>query len=164
MLLTSKLLLSSLPEEKIPRICISLLNETLQVKCLSRDGLFYGISEYPIFGEYLLLNVPSPIYKQEANIQQLSSLLWNIEKAFKCIRLKDWESFGKNIDNAFLSERECIEPNIICDLAYTTARSIGAFGGYSSENKLFLVCPIQKSDIIKVEVENAIRNISKKSL
>lgn len=164
MLITSKLLLSSIPEEKIPRLSVSLLNESFLVKCQCRDGLFYGTSEFPIFGDYLILDVPSPVYKREASLQELSTILWNTEKIFKCIRLKDWQAFGKNLDALFLSERECMESNSVCDLAYAAARSIGAYGGYSSENKLFLVCPIQKSDIIKEAVENAIRNISKKPL
>lgn len=61
-------------------------------------------------------------------------------------------------------ERETLQTNIKCDLAYTTARTIGAYGGYPSENKLFLVCPDKLEAKIKKGVENAIRDIGQKSL
>lgn len=140
---------------------LSLLNNELIVKGISEDRYIEGKSIIPINSiNYLIIdNIPSPTFKQNPTQEQFTSCFFYAEKVFWSAKLDDWEAFGINLDKCYSREREILETNIKCDLAYTTARTVGAWGGYSSENKLFLVCPAEKVNIIKEAVEGAIRTI-----
>ena len=81
-----------------------------------------------------------------------------IEKAFFSAKFKDWEAFGINLDKGYALNRYITGSNQKLDLAYATARTFGCYGGFANGKSLFLVCPKEKSDIIKEEVFNAIRH------
>jgi len=161
--LTPQLLINDtdFPVPDLPSLSIFLLKDQLQVSATSRDRLVTGHSFYPIFGEYLLIdNIPTRKQITSPIISIFYDCLWYIERAFKGLRIQDWQGFGFNLDKAFTIEMLLLEPNKICDIAYSTARTYGAYGGYSANNKLFLVCPDNQKDIIQVKVNDAIRSIS----
>lgn len=146
-----------------PTIRISLLEKNLlTINGISKDRLITGYSYISLIEtNYLVIdNIPSPVYNKEPNQEQITSCIVFAEKAFLSAKLKDWEAFAINLDKGYNREREILENNIKCDLAYTTARTLGALGGYPSKNKLFLVCPQDLNDKIKEGVLDAIRTLS----
>lgn len=146
-------------EYKYPSIIISLLNNNLNVKTISRDGNLFGESDFPIFGEYLIIdNIENHKYIKDPELQIIDNSLLYAEKAFRSIISKDWNSFGVNLDLAFGIERCIQETNKKLDLIYSAARIGGAIGGYSSENRLFLVCPNNTKDIIEKGIYDTVRN------
>lgn len=138
-----------------PQILFSLLKSTILVNAISYDGYIKGETRFDASFNYLIIeNIPSPILKLEkSNSSQFMEGFIFTEKAFHSAKTKNWEAFGINLDKAYGIERQLLESNIKCDLAYSTARSLGAFGGYASENKLFLVCPEDKNAIILKAIE-----------
>lgn len=159
MLLSPNLLIDNSLEGNLPSISISLLNNNIQFTGISKDKLIFGTSIYPLECSYLIIdNIPNPIKDKDTNITIFWDCFWYIEKAFKAFRLKDWEAFGINLDKAYLSERQLLKINQKCDLIYTSARIAGCYGGYPNNNKLFLVCPSDKIEQIKKDIDNAIRD------
>lgn len=150
-------------QPKYPSIRISLLmpNYDLVINGSSSDKYILGTSILSLVGSnYLLIdNIPSPTLKSEPNIEQITSCLLFAEKAFYAAKLHDWEAFGINLDKGYCKERELLKTNLKSDIAYATARTLGAYGGYPNDNKLFLVCPPNDNDKIEEGVLDAIRNI-----
>ena len=151
--------------QKVPQLYININYPKFEIHAVNIDGILKGKSDFEVDSlNYLIFeNIPSSKLARNPTLKDWNDCLWYTEKAYLSIKYKDWEALGKNLDLAYAAERNLMELTKmykVIDVAYAMARSAGAWGGYPSENKLFVVCPEDKKDIIKTTVEDAIRNIS----
>lgn len=160
MLLTPQCLINEdqFPYPNTPSLSIYLLNNKIVVKAISRDRLLYGESSFEPEEFVIIDNIITPHQITNPTISIFNDCLWYTEKAFKALKTKSWEFFGKNLDHAYNIERQLLKNNIKCDLAYSAGKIYGAYGGYCGEGKIFLACPPGTQKDIKTKVENEIRN------
>lgn len=160
MLLTPQCLINEdqFPYPKTPSLSISLLNNKIIVQAISKDRLLYGESSFDPEEFVIIDGIPTPHQIINPSISIFNDCMWFSEKAFKALKIKSWEFFGKNLDQAYNIERQLLQNNIKCDLAYSAGKIHGAYGGYCGEGKIFLACPPGTGKDIKTKVEHEIRN------
>lgn len=160
MLLTAQFLTKEddFPHPKTASLSISLLNNQIKVSAISKDRLLFGESFFDPEEYIIIENIVTPHQIEKPTIAIFNECFWYTEKAFKALKIKNWELFGKNLDSAYNIERQVLQNNIKCDLAYSAGKIHGAFGGYCGEGKIFLACPSGQKNYIKSKVEDEIRN------